>query len=257
MAAIIETTLDVIPEQEAERIIDRFFDTACALIESHYAVIALRGYSQPDFQHVLAKGLDVGLYRARNAGAVIEGALKSAPNDYVHVRSGLTDIAGFPPGHPPVRSFLAVAIASRGREHGWMYFAEPYGRERFTDEDERIAATLALHIALFYDNAMIQDLMQKRSAEVQLELVNGARKPAGPPATDVQHAKMADVGGHDVGAIAHDFNNVITIFKSVAEDLSQDHTGNPDIADQADILKQAVQRGSDLVSRLRGLASKF
>jgi serine phosphatase RsbU (regulator of sigma subunit) len=53
---------------------------------------------------------------------------------------------GMPKGHPPVRSYMAVPVVSRGKVLGGLLFGhEQPGR--FTDEDERLAVGIAAHAA--------------------------------------------------------------------------------------------------------------
>ena len=45
---------------------------------------------------------------------------------------------GFPPNHPPMRSFLGVPVMTRGVAFGNLYLAEKQPEGSFTDEDEEI-----------------------------------------------------------------------------------------------------------------------
>src|SRR6266513_1407540 len=47
---------------------------------------------------------------------------------------------GFPPGHPPMRSFLGVPILLRGIAYGNLYLTEKQGGEDFTAEDEDLVS---------------------------------------------------------------------------------------------------------------------
>ena len=45
---------------------------------------------------------------------------------------------GFPPGHPPMRTFLGVPILVRGEVYGNLYLTEKRGGGEFTESDEQI-----------------------------------------------------------------------------------------------------------------------
>ncbi len=45
---------------------------------------------------------------------------------------------GFPPGHPPMRTFLGVPVVLRGVAFGNLYLTEKDGGADFTDEDEEL-----------------------------------------------------------------------------------------------------------------------
>ena len=61
---------------------------------------------------------------------------------------------GFPPHHPPMRSFLGVPIEGRGEVFGNLYLTEsPEGM--FSDEDERVVLLLAGMAAVAIENARL------------------------------------------------------------------------------------------------------
>jgi signal transduction histidine kinase len=61
---------------------------------------------------------------------------------------------GFPPNHPPMRSFLGVPIEGRGEVFGNLYLTEsPDGM--FSEEDERIVLLLAGMAAVAIENARL------------------------------------------------------------------------------------------------------
>jgi signal transduction histidine kinase len=71
--------------------------------------------------------------------------------------------AGFPPGHPPMKSLLAVPIADDGKVYGRVYLCDKLNGEPFSEEDEVLATTFAHSLAL----ALIQsrEQTQRRKAE--------------------------------------------------------------------------------------------
>jgi signal transduction histidine kinase len=60
---------------------------------------------------------------------------------------------GFPPGHPPMRSFLGVPILIGGEPFGSLYLTEKAGGKPFTDGDEESAVTLARFAGVAIDHA--------------------------------------------------------------------------------------------------------
>jgi serine phosphatase RsbU (regulator of sigma subunit)/anti-sigma regulatory factor (Ser/Thr protein kinase) len=83
---------------------------------------------------------------------------------------------GLPPGHPPVRSFLALPITTiGGTVLGSMYFghSEP---NRFTERDEQIVKGIAGQAASAMDNARLYRQERETAVELQNSLL-----PAYPP----------------------------------------------------------------------------
>lgn len=69
---------------------------------------------------------------------------------------------GFPPNHPPMRSFLGVPIRIRGTVFGNLYLTQKSGAVAFTEEDERLVQALATAAGLVIDNARAYGLSERR-----------------------------------------------------------------------------------------------
>ncbi len=69
--------------------------------------------------------------------------------------SGHPASAGFPDGHPPMRSFLGVPVRVRGRVFGNLYLTDKRDAERFTTEDEHTVTALAAAAAVAIENARL------------------------------------------------------------------------------------------------------
>src|SRR5439155_22749186 len=74
---------------------------------------------------------------------------------------------GFPPHHPPMRSFLGVPIRSRGEVFGNLYLTEKLGAKEFDGEDEGITVLLAAHAAVAVENARLHDEGQRLVGQVE------------------------------------------------------------------------------------------
>ena len=62
--------------------------------------------------------------------------------------------------------------------------------------------------------------------------------------------------GQLTGGLAHDFNNLLTVIMGNAEILSEQLAGDPRLADTADTVLKAAQRGADLTQRLLAFARR-
>ncbi len=69
--------------------------------------------------------------------------------------------AGFPPNHPPMKSLLGVPVTVKGRPIGDLYLTEKRGGGGFTDEDQRLVETFALHAGIAIDNARLHEQVQR------------------------------------------------------------------------------------------------
>lgn len=65
------------------------------------------------------------------------------------------DSYGFPPGHPPMSSFLGVPVRVRDQIFGNLYLTEKVGAASFTDLDERLVVALAGAAGVAIENARL------------------------------------------------------------------------------------------------------
>jgi PAS domain S-box-containing protein len=73
---------------------------------------------------------------------------------------------GPPPGHLPVRSYLAVPVVSRGVVYGGLFFGHP-DPGRFTERDERLVVGLAAQAAIAISNARLYEAERVARAEAE------------------------------------------------------------------------------------------
>jgi signal transduction histidine kinase len=73
---------------------------------------------------------------------------------------------GFPPGHPPMESFLGVPIRIRDEVFGNLYLSEST-RGEFSAEDEELAKALAATAAVAVENARLYESAQTRGEWLQ------------------------------------------------------------------------------------------
>jgi signal transduction histidine kinase len=69
---------------------------------------------------------------------------------------------GFPPGHPPMDSFLGAPVRIRGQVFGNLYLTEKLNGDEFSPEDEELVLALASAAAAAVDNARLFDAVSRR-----------------------------------------------------------------------------------------------
>jgi serine phosphatase RsbU (regulator of sigma subunit) len=75
--------------------------------------------------------------------------------------------AGFPPGHPPMRTLLGVAISSRGRTYGRLYVSERADGRPFDAHDEAMIVALAGAAGLAIDDARLFSQVRAEAEQFQ------------------------------------------------------------------------------------------
>ena len=70
------------------------------------------------------------------------------------------DTVGFPPGHPPMSSFLGVPIIIRGETYGNLYLTDKIGWSEFTEDDLALTEALAVAAGTVIQNVQLHSLKE-------------------------------------------------------------------------------------------------
>jgi signal transduction histidine kinase len=68
---------------------------------------------------------------------------------------------GFPPNHPPMRSFLGVPVTVKGEVVGRLYLTNKQDAPEFSAADQALVETFALHAGIAIENARLHELVQR------------------------------------------------------------------------------------------------
>jgi signal transduction histidine kinase len=68
---------------------------------------------------------------------------------------------GFPPNHPEMHSFLGVPVTVKGRSVGNLYLTEKESASEFTEQDQQLVETFALHAGIAIENARLHEQVQR------------------------------------------------------------------------------------------------
>jgi signal transduction histidine kinase len=169
--ALVDAGIAVTSELSLDALLEKLAATAAELTGARYAALGVIDETGAGLERFIAVGLDdatraaIGdLPRGRGIlGVLIEDAKPLRLHD-------LTDdprAVGFPPNHPPMRSFLGVPIVLRGETFGNLYLTEKEGGEDFTDEDEELITLLAAQAAVAVENARLYEAATRWLKQVE------------------------------------------------------------------------------------------
>ena len=79
--------------------------------------------------------------------------------------------AGFPEHHPEMHRFLGVPVTVKGRSIGDLYLTDKRGDLEFTEEDQRIVETFAMHAGIAIDNARLHEQVQRLAVVEERERI--------------------------------------------------------------------------------------
>ncbi len=79
---------------------------------------------------------------------------------------------GFPPNHPPMDSFLGMPITARGVTVGRLYLTNKRHAEEFTEVDQALVETFALHAGIAIENARLHDQVRRLAVVDERERIS-------------------------------------------------------------------------------------
>jgi signal transduction histidine kinase len=113
---------------------------------------------------------------------------------------------GFPPNHPPMRSFLGAPVTARGQVFGNIYLTEKQGAAEFDAEDERALVLLAAQAGVAVENARLYEEAAARAKRLEalraitVAILAGTDDAGEPVALVARHAR--ELVGADLATLA-------------------------------------------------------
>ncbi|WP_234430916.1 GAF domain-containing sensor histidine kinase [Streptomyces sp. NRRL F-4489] len=162
---LLDAVLAIGSDLDLEVVLRRIAQSAVALVDAEYGALGVLGEDG-----TITQFLTVGLDEATAArighyprGEGILGLLVREPRPL-----RLADLtrhpssAGFPPGHPPMTSFLGAPVRVRDRVFGNLYLTNKKGGAQFDADDEAVLRTLAAAAGVAIDNARLYEDARRR-----------------------------------------------------------------------------------------------
>jgi signal transduction histidine kinase len=159
---LLDAMLSIGSDLSLPAVLQRIIESACKLVDARYGALGVAD-DHGQLTDLATSGVDESTHDAVGRLPEFTGILGVLLSDPKPVR--LRDVGehplaqGFPPGHPEMSSFLGVPI--RGKEAvGSLYLADKQSGDQFTEEDERLAVTLAAASGVAIDNARLQSSLE-------------------------------------------------------------------------------------------------
>jgi len=171
LRALFAAGLAVTSELSLDALLKRLVEAAAELTGARYAALGVIDASGSELEQFVTHGIgddlraEIGdLPRGRGILGVLIREVKPLR---LHDLAEDPRSVGFPPGHPPMRSFLGVPIMLRGVAYGNLYLTEKQGSEDFTDEDQELVTLLAGQAAVAIENARLYEASTRWSRQLQ------------------------------------------------------------------------------------------
>ena len=181
--ALLEAVLAVGTGLSLPDVLGSIVEGACRLAGARYGALGVVG-SDEQLSQFLTVGIDEETRRRigdEPRGHGILGLLVRDPKPLMlRDLSAHPSSVGFPPNHPPMRSFLGVPVRARDAVFGNLYLCEKQGADEFTATDQELVSTLAIAAGVAIENASLFAEERRREewlaaiAEINHDLLGGA-----------------------------------------------------------------------------------
>ena len=161
----------LVDERDPAAVLERILTEAQALTGARYAALGVLDEQRAELERFITAGFDEPTQQSIGdlpRGRGVLGVLIHTPQSL-----RLTDVGahpeshGFPPAHPPMRTFLGVPITIRGQAWGNLYLTEKDNGEPFSAQDEEAVTILAGWAATAIDNARLFEASRQRRTELE------------------------------------------------------------------------------------------
>jgi len=179
LRTLVETGIAISSELSLEGVLERIVEAAAHVTDAQYAALGVIDPAGTGLERFVTYGMSHEVQLEIGDPPQGRGILGLLIRDARPLR--LHDLpedprsVGFPPGHPPMRTFLGVPIMLRGVAYGNLYLTEKGGGGDFTAEDEELASLLAAQAAVAVENARLYESATNWSHQLQsLNEIGGA-----------------------------------------------------------------------------------
>jgi signal transduction histidine kinase len=179
MQRLAAASLSISSHLELAAVLRELVDAAAELAGARYAAVGVFA----EDRRTLREFITVGLSDEEIAGIGSLPTGRGVLGTLVHHAEPLRipdvtrhpDSVGFPPGHPPMRSFLGVSIRAGGEVFGRIYLTEKRGGGEFTAEDEGLVSLVAAHAGVAVENARLYEMAfaAERRTRLLFEVAGG------------------------------------------------------------------------------------
>ncbi len=189
---LIEVGRSLVGESDTATVIESALTAARELTGAKYAALGILDTRRAEVERFLTLGIDQETQDAIGDpphGRGVLGLLIEEPQPLI-----LDDVSrhprsyGFPPNHPPMKSFLGVPVKIQGEAWGNLYLTEKEGGT-FDESDEQSAVILAEWIALAINNARSADAERVRLT------IEAAEQERGRWARELHDETLQDLAG--------------------------------------------------------------
>jgi signal transduction histidine kinase len=177
LRTLLQTGIAISSELSLDAVLRRIVEAAAQLTDARYAALGVIDPSGTALEKFVTTGVDdetrdaIGhLPRGRGVLGVL---IDDAHTLRLHEIGQDPRSVGFPPNHPPMRTFLGTPILLHSVAYGNLYLTEKADGADFDEEDEELVELLAEQAAVAIENARKYEAgLLTRSRQERLQIVS-------------------------------------------------------------------------------------
>ncbi|MBP1821013.1 signal transduction histidine kinase [Mycobacterium sp. OAE908] len=167
---LLDAMLVVTSGLELDETLRTIVHTAIQLVDARYGALGVRGHEH-ELVEFIYEGIDEQMREQIGHLPEGRGVLGVLIDDPKPIRldniSHHAASVGFPPNHPPMRTFLGVPVRIRDEVFGNLYLTEKANGQPFSEDDEVLVYALAAAAGIAIDNARLYEASKRRQAWIE------------------------------------------------------------------------------------------
>jgi signal transduction histidine kinase len=148
-------------ELSLDAVLQRLVDTAADLTGARYAALGVIDRAGRSLERFFTTGIDdetrAAIGDVPRGRGILGVLIREAKPLRLHDIADDPRSVGFPPNHPPMRTFLGVPIVLRGVAYGNLYLTEKADGADFSPADQELTQLLAAQAAVAIENARLYE----------------------------------------------------------------------------------------------------
>jgi len=161
LRALLDAGIALSSELSLDAVLQKIVEAAAELTGARYAALGVIDPTGKILERFVVTGIDEETQAAigdlPRGGGILGVLIHEARPLRLDELAAHPRSVGFPPNHPPMKTFLGVPILLRGIAYGNLYLTEKAGGTPFSEEDEELTTLLASQAAVAVENARLYE----------------------------------------------------------------------------------------------------
>ena len=173
---LIEAGLTLVSELDLDRVLEHIVELAMSITNARYGALGVLTEDRQQIERFITRGITQDERTVIGDIPVGHGMLGLLIEERRSMR--IPDISkdprsyGFPPNHPPMRSFLGAPVLALGKVFGTIYLTEKREADEFTQEDQAALEVLATQAGVAIENARLhEEMLEAEDQRRRLEML--------------------------------------------------------------------------------------